>query len=67
MSYSDTGDLHLPARKVWERYGVSDVTLWRWCHDHDMNFPEPLRINRRRYWRLADLEAWERQHTSEAS
>ncbi len=38
--------------------GVSDMTLWRWLKDPDVGFPKPIRIARRRYWRLAELEAF---------
>jgi len=38
--------------------GVSDMTLWRWLNDRDMNFPEPVYIQKRRYWREAELGAW---------
>lgn len=50
---------YLPARRVWERYGVSQMTLWRWLHDADMGFPRPVYLGRFRYWRIAELEAWE--------
>jgi len=38
--------------------GVSDMTLWRWLNDRDMNFPEPVYIQKRRYWREAELGEW---------
>lgn len=44
--------------------GISDMTLWRWLQDPALNFPRPLVINRRRYWRLADIETWERAQAS---
>lgn len=53
-------DVFLSARQVTTRYGVSKMTLWRWLHDADMKFPEPLQIQRLRYWRASDLVAWER-------
>lgn len=64
--FSDTGQSasFLPARMVWERYGVTSMTLRRWMDDEKMNFPRPVYMgggNRYRYWRLADLEAWERE------
>lgn len=49
----------LPARLVWERYGVTSMTLWRWLRDEEMRFPRPVYLGRFRYWRVADLEAWE--------
>jgi predicted DNA-binding transcriptional regulator AlpA len=48
-----------PARRVWERYGVTSMTLWRWIRDPEMNFPRPVYLGRFRYWRIAELEAWE--------
>lgn len=38
--------------------GVSDMTLWRWLNDPDLDFPRPIYIGRRRYWREADILAW---------
>ena len=38
--------------------GVSDMALWRWLHHPELNFPKPIYIGRRRYWREADLAAW---------
>ena len=57
---TDTAEQFLPARQVWERYGVTSMTLWRWLRDPDLRFPRPMRIGRFRYWRLSDLVAWER-------
>lgn len=49
----------LPARKVWERYGVTSMTLHRWQHDERLNFPAPHYIGRFRFWKIAELERWE--------
>ena len=38
--------------------GVSEMSIWRWLKDEDMGFPKPIVINRRRYWREADIAAW---------
>jgi hypothetical protein len=53
-------DGYLPARKVWERYGVTSMTLSRWLRNERIGFPEPTYFGRFRYWRLRDLLAWER-------
>jgi hypothetical protein len=50
---------YLPARRVWERYGVTSMTLHRWERDPRLNFPAPHYFGRFRFWKLADLEAWE--------
>ena len=58
---SAADEIHLPARKVWERYGVTSMSLYRWLKDQEMNFPKPIYIGRFRYWRLSDLVEWERR------
>lgn len=52
-------DGYLPARHVRKRYRVSDMTIWRWLRDEQMGFPQPVYLGRCRYWRIADIEAWE--------
>ncbi len=48
---------HLTTADVRQRYKISDMTLGRWVADR--GFPRPMRIGRRTYWRLADIEAFE--------
>jgi predicted DNA-binding transcriptional regulator AlpA len=50
---------YLPASQVCARYGISAMSIWRWCRDDALGFPHPLRINGRRFWKLAELEQWE--------
>ena len=54
----------LPATPVRARYGVSDMTIFRWLNDEKLGFPKPIRINGRRYWRLAELQAFEDRQSS---
>jgi hypothetical protein len=63
---SDTGSL-IPARKVQGRYDIADRTLDRWLESQTLNFPRPVVINKRRYWRLGELVAWERTRAARAS
>lgn len=56
----------LPATQVLVRYHVSDMTLFRWLKNQNLNFPKPLRINNRRYWRLSDLQEFERQQINKS-
>lgn len=58
------GDGYLPARAVWERYGVTSMTIYRWIASEDLGFPPPVYLGRFRYWRLADLLAWEASRPS---
>jgi predicted DNA-binding transcriptional regulator AlpA len=53
-------DIYLTARQVRERYGsCSDMTLWRLIQDEAMQFPRPLVINGRRFFKISDLEGFE--------
>jgi hypothetical protein len=42
-----------------ERYGVSAMTLWRWDHDPELNFPKPIRIRGRKYRDAEQLDAFD--------
>ena len=57
---------YLPAGQVRARYGVSDMSLWRWLRDEALGFPHPIRINGRRFWRLTDLEEFEASRVANA-
>ncbi len=41
---------------------VTDMCIWRWLRDPRVQFPQPVKINRRNYWRLGDLRAWQAEH-----
>jgi predicted DNA-binding transcriptional regulator AlpA len=49
----------LPASGTWQRYGVTSMTLHRWLADPELQFPRPFYLGRFRFWRIAELEAWE--------
>jgi predicted DNA-binding transcriptional regulator AlpA len=57
----------MPAKKVWERYGVTDRTIDRWLNDPAMKFPRPMKINGRRYFDEQQLIAWERRRAGRAA
>lgn len=46
---------------------VSDMCIWRWMRDKRVAFPQPMKINRRNYWRLADLRAWQARHATKTA
>ena len=56
----DAAESFFPARQVWERYRVSEMTLWRWVNNDRLGFPQPIYIGRFRYWRASELVTWER-------
>ena len=49
----------LPMGQVCRRYSITDRTVDNWLGKGLS--PEPVRINRLRYWRLSDLERFERE------
>jgi hypothetical protein len=51
---------YLSASAIRVRYDISPLTLWRWTRDPKLCFPIPLVINRRRFFKRAEIEAWER-------
>jgi predicted DNA-binding transcriptional regulator AlpA len=51
-------DLLWAAKTVAERLDVSLTTLWRLRRRGD--FPKPVIINSRLYWRCADISRWAR-------
>lgn len=50
---------YLPARLVAARYAMAIRSLDRWVEDARLSFPPPVYLGRMRFWRIADLEAWE--------
>jgi predicted DNA-binding transcriptional regulator AlpA len=55
-----TSPKYLTRSSVRKRYGISNMTLWRWERDPRLKFPKPLEINGRLYQDLSALEEWER-------
>jgi predicted DNA-binding transcriptional regulator AlpA len=56
----ETEDIYLSANQVRRRYGnISDMALWRWLRDPEVDFPKPIVISGRRYFRLTDLQEFE--------
>jgi predicted DNA-binding transcriptional regulator AlpA len=39
--------------------GVSAMCIWRWMRDPRVQFPAPIQINRRNYWKFGDLRRWQ--------
>ncbi len=58
MSKHDPQNRKLTARSVCERYGIVSKTIDRWTETGIL--PQPMRINRYRYWDLAELDAFDR-------
>ena len=58
-SFDNDGPL-LPSRVVLARYSICDRTLDRWLKNPALAFPQPVFINKRRYFRERQLQDWER-------
>lgn len=61
MEQAQASETFLSSRQVKDRYGhVSEMWLYRREHEQGGDFPKPVRIRGRRFWRLSDLVAYER-------
>jgi predicted DNA-binding transcriptional regulator AlpA len=55
----------LPTRQVCRRYGISDRTLARWERDPSLNFPQPVKINDRKYYDASALTTFDRAQAAQ--
>lgn len=55
-------NVFLTGPQVLARYSITEMTLWRWLKDQRVGFPQPMVVNRRRFFCLDDLIAWEKAH-----
>lgn len=55
---------YITGPQVMARYSISEMTLYRWVNDPKMAFPQPIKINRRRFFLEAELTAWERSRAA---
>jgi len=52
--------IYLNANQVKKRYGnLSEMGLHGWLNDEVLDFPQPVYFNRRRFWRVQDLDEWD--------
>lgn len=52
---------YLTSAQVMSRYSISEMTLFRWQKSEKLGFPKPMVVNRRKFFRVEDLTAWERE------
>lgn len=55
----------LSAKSTWTRYNTTSMSLWRWLKDPALGFPRPIFIGRFRYFKLSELEAFDREREAE--
>ncbi len=61
MDSSNTSTTYLTTGQVLARYSIAPITFYRWQKNEVLAFPKPMVINRRKFFRVDDLTAWERQ------
>ncbi|SOE18584.1 AlpA family transcriptional regulator [Hoeflea halophila] len=52
---------YLTGPQVQQRFGISEMSLWRWANDDSLQFPKPMKIRGRKFYRLDEIERWERE------
>lgn len=57
----DDNDRNLPTVQVADRYGTTTRTVERWSEDPELGFPQPIYINRRKFWSLNALRRFDRE------
>ena len=68
MPYSEIGGRYLTAEQVRTRFGgISDMSLWRWLKDPELEFPQPIRVNRRRLFKEHEIIEWEARQAVNAA
>jgi predicted DNA-binding transcriptional regulator AlpA len=59
---------YITRKNLRQRYdNISGMTLWRWEHDEKLAFPRAVDINGRKYYDLAEIEAWERKRAAQTA
>jgi hypothetical protein len=56
----DVGEL-VPDPQVCREFQITSMTLWRWDHDPELEFPPPIGIRKRKFRRRSALEIFKRQ------
>lgn len=59
-------DLFLTGPQVLTRYQITAMTLHRWQNSNKLNFPKPMIINRRKFFKETELIEWERARVAAA-
>ena len=63
---TDMSSTFLTGPQVLARYQISAMTLHRWQNSNKLGFPKPMIINRRKFFKEAELIQWERAKVAAA-
>ncbi len=58
---------YLTGPQVLDRYQITRVTLFRWQKNKELAFPQPLTVNRRKFFLEDELIAWETNRAAAGS
>lgn len=64
MASNPAPDFYSPERRIQAAAvrdlcgGISDMWLWRRLTNPESNFPKPIKIGNRRFWREREILAW---------
>lgn len=58
---------YMTSAQVRDRFKISDATLFRWTRDKDLQFPQPMKVKRRKLFDEAKLAEWELKRSTEAA
>jgi predicted DNA-binding transcriptional regulator AlpA len=61
MDTCDDSQIWLTAPQVARRFGITAMTLWRWMHDPELDFPTPVQRRKRNYFDAGAIAEWERR------
>lgn len=59
-------DMLVPDKAVREEFGISAMTLWRWSHDPELNFPPPVYVRKRKFRSRKLLDAFKQRMMRDA-
>jgi predicted DNA-binding transcriptional regulator AlpA len=56
----------VPDPQVCKEFGITAMTLWRWDHDEELDFPPPVKIRKKNYRSRQLLEQFKQRMVATA-
>ena len=66
MSSPLVQDELVPDPQVCKEFGITAMTLWRWDHDPELDFPPPVKIRKKNYRSRHLLEQFKQRMVTNA-
>ena len=60
----DEGSTFVTRGQLAKRYSVVERTISRWLEDESLGFPQPMFVGARLFFRLTEIEIWERDRAA---